>query len=200
MNRLLTPFLVFTLCLCQAAWAQTPPPPQAEPSTPAWLPRGAFLGTSLRGGALAPQARVNWRIPFFRGRTDSLSLLVEPLAAYTVSFPSSLEEQSGRLDALRLYSLLVGVGYRSQRESGLEWGFQIGSGPAWYSARFSGATKASESYFIGLLDGRAQIGYNFGRISAGVAGGYGDPYNYRRSSLARPYVGGLHLGLYSEWR
>jgi hypothetical protein len=160
-----------------------------------------MLGTFIRGGALAPQARVNWSIPFFRGRTDTLSVLIEPLAAYTVAFPSTLDEDTGgNLDALRLYSLVVGVAYRSRPQSGLEWGFHIGTGPAWYSARFSQANKTEESYFVGLLDGRAQIGYNFGRISAGVAVGYGDPYNYRRTSLARPFVGGLHLGLYSEWR
>ena len=203
MNRLLVPCLLFTLCLSPAARAQRPAPPPPESSSPAWLPRGAMVGTSIRGGAVAPQVRLNWQVPFYRGRRDSLSLLIEPMAAYTVAFPSTLDEDDdvpGTLDSLRFYSLLAGVAYRSRRGAGFEWGFQIGTGPAWYSARFSGASKDKESYFVGLLDGRAQIGYNFGRISAGVAVGYGDPYNYRRSSLARPYVGGLQLGFYADWR
>ncbi len=137
MNRLLVPCLVFTLCLSPVARAQTQPPPETESSTPAWLPRGAFLGTFIRGGAVAPQARLSWQIPFYRGRIDTLSLVVEPLAAYTASFPSSLVDERGDLDALRLYSLVLGVGYRSRPKSGIEWGFQIGTGPAWYSASFS---------------------------------------------------------------
>jgi hypothetical protein len=201
MNRLLIPCLVFTLGVSAVAEAQPAPPPETESSSPAWLPRGVYLGTFIRGGALAPQARLNWQVPFFRGRTDTLSLLIEPLAAVTAAFPSALEDENrGTLASLQLYSLVAGVAYRSRHEEGLEWGFQIGTGPAWYSARFTGAAKDSESYFVGLLDGRAQIGYNFGRISAGVVVGYGDPYNYKRTSLSHPFVGGLHLGLYSEWR
>jgi hypothetical protein len=209
MNRRLLPLLVFTLCVSPVASAQTPPTPPPESPTPAWLPRAAFLGTYIRGGVVAPQARVQWQVPFFRGRRDSLSLIVEPTAAIATSFPDptasggsgSLQEDEEvvPLTALRLYGLMLGVGYSNRRESGLEWGFQIGTGPAWYSARFSGASKDRESYFGGLLDGRGQVGYRFGPLSVGVAVGYSDPYNYRRTALARGHLGGLKLGLYADW-
>jgi hypothetical protein len=201
MNRRLLPVFVFTLCLCAAASAQTRPTPPPESPTPAWLPRAAFLGTYLRNGAVVPEARVQWQLPFFRGRLDSLSLVIEPTAALAAAFPASLvENEDVRLTSLRLYSLMLGVGYVSRRESGLEWGFQFGTGPAWYSARFTGGSKDRESYFIGLLGGRAQVGYRFGPISLGVAVGYSDPYNHKRTSLARGHVGGLQLGLYADWR
>jgi len=207
MNRRFLSFLLFTLCLSPAAWAQTPPgPTEAPASSPAWLPHGALLGASLRAdareaAAFAAQVRLLWEIPFFRGRSDRLAVSIEPLAAYTFSYPDTVVE--GRdvdMRALRLFSLVAGVAYRNRPERGLEWGFQVGTGPAWYAARFTRGEKTRESYFVGLLDGRVQLGYNFGSYSLGLGVGYGDLYNYRRTSLSRPYVGGLHLGLYLEWR
>jgi hypothetical protein len=200
MNHRLLSVLVFTLGVSAVASAQTRPTP-LESSTPAWLPRAAFLGTYIRNGAIAPEARVQWQLPFYRGRRDSLSLLIEPTAAIAVDFPDTvIEGEEVPLTSLQLYALVLGVGYSSRRESGLEWGFQLGTGPAWYSARFTGGDKDQESYLVGLLDGRAQVGYRFGSISLGVSVGYSDPYNYKRSSLARKHVGGLQLGLYADWR
>jgi hypothetical protein len=201
MNRRLVPCLVFTLCLSVAASAQTGKPSPSQSSTPPWLPRSALLGTYINKGALVPEARVQWELVFFKSRTDALALLIEPLAAAAVDKPDTVIEGSNvPMTSLQLYSLLLGVGYRSRRESGVEWGFQIGTGPAWYKARFRGTTRDEESYVVGLLDGRAHLGYRFGPVSLGLAVGYGDPYNYRRASLARPYVGGFQLGLYADWR
>jgi len=207
MNRRFLACLLFTLSLSSLAWAQTPPGSSEKPaSSPAWLPRGALVGVSLRGDdrgqtAFATQARLQWQVPFYRGRVDTLSLLIEPLAAYTFAYPATVvEDRNVDMRALRLFSLLVGVAYRSRPERGLEWGFQVGTGPAWYAARFTGGEKTRESYFVGLLDGRLQLGYNFGAYSLGLGVGYSDRYNHRRTSLARSYVGGLHLGLYLEWR
>lgn len=207
MNRRFLAGLLFTLSLSSLASAQTAPGATGKPaSSPAWLPRGAMVGVSLRGDdrgetALAAQARLQWQVPFYRGRVDTLSLLIEPLAAYTFAYPATVvEDRNVDMRALRLFSLLVGVAYRSRPERGLEWGFQVGTGPAWYAARFTGGEKTRESYFVGLLDGRLQLGYNFGAYSLGLGVGYSDRYNHRRTSLARSYVGGLHLGLYLEWR
>ncbi|ATB34347.1 hypothetical protein [Melittangium boletus] len=201
MNRRLVACLVFTLGLSLEAQAQLPTPrvPPQSP-TPAWLPRGAFLGTSLRRGAVVPEARLQWQLPFFHHFEDTLSLLIEPTAAVAASRPATLLSGDGSLAALQFYSLMVGVGYTSQQPTGVQWGFQLGTGPMWYRARFTGSTKAQESYVVGHLDGRARIGYRFGPIGLGVAVGYGDPYNYKRASLARPYIGGLQLGVYADWR
>lgn len=207
MNRRFLLLLLFTLGASPVASAQQPPGPPPESPTPVWLPRAALLSTYLRKGVVAPGARVQWQVPFYRGRRDSLSLSIEPTAAFAVAFPDNVEDDPNTfiredvpLSALRLYALVLGVGYSNRLESGLEWGFQIGTGPAWYSARFSAGEKSRESYLVGLLDGRAQLGYRFGAVSLGVAVGYSDPYNYRRTSQARGHVGGLQLGVYADWR
>jgi hypothetical protein len=202
MNRSFVPCLLFTLCLASAALAQTGrPAAPAASSTPAWLPRGAFLGTSIRNGAVVPQARLQWQLVFFKSRTDALGVLIEPLAAAALIKPDTVVEGDDvDMTSLQLYSLMFAVGYTSRRGRGLEWGFQLGTGPAWYRARFRNGPKDEESYWGGLLDGRARIGYRFGSVSLGLAVGYGDPYNYRRSSLARSYIGGLQLGFYADWR
>jgi hypothetical protein len=207
MNRRFLSLLLFTLSLSPVAWAQTPPgPTEAPASSSAWLPHGALLGVSRRAdvrdeAGYAAQVRLLWQVPFFRSRTDTLSLSIEPLAAYTFAYPDTVvEDRDVDMRALRLFSLLAGVSYRNRPERGLEWGFQVGTGPAWYAARFTRGEKTRESYFVGLLDGRAQLGYHFGGYSLGLSVGYGDLYNYRRTSLSRPYVSGLHLGLYLEWR
>jgi hypothetical protein len=201
MNRRFLPCVLFTLCVASAALAQTRrPAPAASPVSP-WLPRGAFLGTSIRDGAVVPQARLQWQLVFFQGRSDTLGLLIEPLASFALLKPDTVvEDENVPMRSLQLYSLMFAVGYTSRRGPGLEWGFQLGTGPAWFHARFRNGPKAEESYWVGLLDGRARIGYRFSSVSLGLAVGYGDPYNYRRSSLARPYVGGLQLGFYADWR
>lgn len=211
MNRRLLFILLFTLGVSSVASAQQPPRAPAESPTPVWLPRAALLSTYLRKGVVAPGVRVQWQVPVYRGRRDVLSLIIEPTAAWGVAFPDSdipddpgtvvrEDEEVVPLSALRLYALVLGVGYSSRFASGLEWGFQVGTGPAWYSARFSSGEKSREAYLVGLLDGRAQLGYRFGSVSLGVAVGYSDPYNYRRTSLARGHVGGLKLGVYVDWR
>jgi hypothetical protein len=202
MNRRLVPCLVLTLGVSVAASAQTGRPPAPEQSpTPAWLPRGAFLGTFIRNGAVVPEARLQWQVVFFQGRTDTLGLLIEPIAAAAVVKPDTVVEDADvPMTSLQLYSLMLAVGYTSRRGPGLEWGFQLGTGPAWFRAGFRGGPKDRESYWVGLLDGRARLGYRFSSVSLGLAVGYGDPYNYRRSSLARRHVGGPQLGLYADWR
>jgi hypothetical protein len=199
MNRRFLPCVLFTLCLASVALAQ--PAPQPASPTPPWLPRAAYLGTFIRDGVIAPQARIQWQLVFFQGRTDTLGLLIEPLAALAVARPDTVVEgEDVPMTSLQYYSLMFALGYTSRRGPGMEWGFQVGTGPAWLRARFQNGPKDEESYWGGLLDGRARIGYRFSSVSLGFTVGYGDPYNYRRSSLARSYVGGLQLGFYADWR
>lgn len=207
MNRRLVTLVFFTLCLCETASAQTlRSGSTVEATTPAWLPRAAYLGTSLADGAVVLQARLQWQFMFYQGRRDALGVFLEPLVGLSLATPSTLtpdpfgSQPAGSLTALQLYSLVGSVGYVNRQESGLEWGFQVGSGPAWFQARFQGASKSQESYWVGLLDGRVHLGYHLGPVGLGVAVGYGDSYNYKRSSLAHGYVGGLQLGLYADWR
>src|SRR3712207_6567888 len=93
MNRSFVPCLLFTLCLAPAALAQTGrPATPADSSSPAWLPRGAFLGTSLRNGAVTPQARLQWQFVFFKSRTDSLGVLLEPIGSFALVKPDTVVE------------------------------------------------------------------------------------------------------------
>jgi hypothetical protein len=204
MNRHLASCLVFTLSLSALALAQPAEEPREEAgkgSSPAWLPRAVFLGTYINEGTITPQARLQWRFPFFSARTDVLSIILEGGGGLAVVTSDTLrDEELGSLEALRLYTAQVGVSYRSVRAEGLQWGFHVATGPAWYGARFQGADKEAESYLVGLLDGRAQLGYRLGPVDLGVSVGYGAPYNTRRTSLARPFVGGMKVGLFAEWR
>jgi len=205
MNRRFLAWILFTLCLSGVAGAQPArparPPLLSESTTPPWLPRGAFVGTFIRDGAIVPEVRLHWQLVFYQGRRDTLGLYIEPMAAFAAVKPDTVVEGSNvPMTQLQLYSLQFAVGYTARREAGFEWGFQLGTGPAWYQAHFQGGSKDSESYWVGLLDGRARLGYRLGSVGLGVAVGYGDPYNYKRASLARPYVGGLQLGLYADWR
>lgn len=200
MNRRLLPLLVFTVCLCLEARAQSERA-DAPSSTPPWLPRGLLLATSLREGAVIPEARLQWQLVFFQNRRDTLGLHIEPAFAAAAVKPTSLVgNPNASMSSLQLYSLLLSLGYSNRSPSGVEWGFQVGTGPTWFNSRFQGGAKAKESYLVALLDGRARIGYRFAPIGLGLTVGYGDPYNYKRSSLARPYIGGLQLGVYADWR
>lgn len=202
MNRRVLTVLLFTLGLCLPAGAQTGRPIQTSASTtPPWFPRGASLSTSLREGAVLPEARVQWQLLFYRSFHDSLGLLIEPSAAFAARRPPSLTGNSAdALASLQVYSLLLSVGYTNRTESGLEWGFQVGSGPTWARARFASSTAPRESSWVGLLEGRARLGYRVGPVGLGVMVGYGDPYNYKRSSRSRHYLGGLQVGMYADWR
>ena len=202
MNRGLLLVLVFTLGPCPVALAQTPRFNETSASvTPPWFPRAASVSVNLREGALLPEARLQWQLLFFRSMRDSLGLLIEPSVALAAVRPPRLSDGSGgALASLQLYSLMFGVGYTNRTLSRVEWGFQLGTGPAWLRARLDAVSPSRESSLLGMLEGRARIGYRFGLVGMGATVGYGDPYNYRRTSRARPYIGGLQLGLYADWR
>jgi hypothetical protein len=202
MRRLLV-FLVLSLGLSTPVLAQpdgrSVDGPLPASKTPAWLPRGAFLGTFLNGGVVLPQARLQWEIPFFRTRNDGLYLIFEGGGGRSVATPDeALEFTDALLDSVSLYTAMVGAGYRNQRPGGWHWGFHVVTGPAFYGARF--LNMPQEDYFVGFLEGRAQLGHGVGPFVLGVAVGYGSSYNYKRRSEARPYVGGLQVGLFADWQ
>ncbi len=205
MSRHLASCLLFTLSLSPLALAQPDESPREETdgarSTPAWLPRSAFLGTYINQGTVTPQARLQWQFPFFSAGSDVLAVILEGGGGLAVATSDTLpDREPGSLEALQLHTAQVGLAYRSVRAQGFQWGFHVATGPAWFAARFQGADKEEESYFIGLLDGRAQLGYRLGPVDLGVSVGYGAPYNTRRTSLARSFIGGLKVGLFAEWR
>jgi hypothetical protein len=203
MRRFL-PCLVLSLALSTPVLAQpdgqSVDGPVPASKTPAWLPRGAFLGTFLNEGVVLPQAQLQWEIPFYQTRNDGLYLIFEGGGGLSVATPDkALPFTEAVLDSVSLYTVMGGAGYRNQRPGGWHWGFHVVTGPAFYGARFLTSTP-QEDYFVGFLEGRAQVGHSVGPFVLGAAVGYGSSYNYRRRSVARPYVGGLQVGLFADWQ
>jgi hypothetical protein len=200
-RQLLLFSLVFGLSPVVQAQSEAPaePPAEAVFGSPAWLPRGAFLGTYIRNGAVTLQPRVQWQLTFFQDRKDALVLLLEGGVGYAAALPdTAVQGADVPVDAFHAHSLMVGAGYRNQSPSGLHWGFQVTSGPLWYGAHFRGLP--DERHLAGLVEGRVHLGHRVGPLVLGGSVGYGEPFNFRRSSVARQYAGGLLLGLFADWR
>jgi hypothetical protein len=199
MNRWLPiPLLVFLFSGSLAhAQREESPEPRRSP-TPAWLPRGALLGTLIRNDAVVGQVRAQWQLTLFQDRKDALVLLVEGGLGRSVSVPAVVQDTQVPLRYLTLHTAMVGGGYRNQNPGGLHWGFQVAAGPMFYAGRYTGV--ADEDRVAGLLEGRVHVGHAVGPVVAGVAVGYAEPFSLARRSLARPYVGGLLVGLFMDWR
>jgi hypothetical protein len=188
--------------LSTAAMAQSgesPPVPRRSVGTPAWLPRGAFLGTYVRGGALTPQARLQWELTFFEKKKDALVLLLDGGVGWAAGLPSTaVEGFDAPIASFYEHTVMAGVGYRNQSPEGFHWGFQVTGGPVWYGAHFRDLPHETES--AGLIEGRVQLGYRLGSVVLGVSGGYGEPFSYRRRSLSRQFLGGALFGFFADWR
>ncbi len=189
---MLRPLLISLLFgLSPIAGAQPQASREAPAATPFWLPRGALLGTYVRAGAVTPQARLQWQFTLVRERTDGLVLLLEGGVGFAAARPEGM-------DAFYEHTLMIGGGYRNQQPSGLHWGFQVTGGPLWYGAHLSDLP--DERYTAGLVEGRVHLGYQVGRVALGVSAGYGEPFNFRRRSVARQFLGGVLLGFFADWR
>jgi hypothetical protein len=214
------PLLLISLLFGLSASAQPysgAPPPSAPPpssqvvsdlpdsayhkagSTPAWLPRGAFLGTYLRRGVVTPQLRLQWQVTFFEDRKDALVLVLDGGVGYAVAFPSTaLEGYDIPINAFHENTITAGLGYRNQGAEGFHWGFQVTGGPLWYGAQLTNVP--DEHYTAGIVEGRIHLGYTFGPTVLGVSIGYGEPFSYRKRSVSRLFPGGVLLGFFADWR
>ncbi|HYH99930.1 hypothetical protein [Hyalangium sp.] len=196
--------LLFSLVfgLSSAAVAQTDPldpPARRSGQTPVWLPRGAFLGTYFRNGSVTPQARLQWQLTFFEKRKDALVVLLEGGGGWAAGLPeTALEGYDAPMHSFYQHTVMAGVGYRYQDPEGLHWGFQVTGGPVWYGAHFRDLP--AERLSAGLMEGRIHVGYRVGPVVLGVSGGYGEPFSYRRRSVARQFLGGALFGFFADWR
>ncbi|WP_224242748.1 hypothetical protein [Hyalangium gracile] len=204
--------LAFSLLfgLSTAAWAQAEDaaPLSGDPSaptfhqggrTPVWLPRGAFLGTYLRRGMVTPQPRLQWQVTFFEKRKDALVFVAEGGIGYAVARPgTALEGFDVPVDSFYEHTAQVGMGYRNQSPDGIHWGFQVTGGPLWYGAHMTNVD--DERYSAGLVEGRFHLGYQLGSTVLGVSVGYGEPFSYRKRSVARLFAGGVLVGFFADWR
>jgi len=123
MHRKLPFLLVAVLGLASSAAAQgTNRPPEHHSPTPAWAPRGVFLGASLQDGVVSPLAKVQWQFTFFQGRKDAFALLLEGSLSWSVAFPDT--ETGKPQSAVRSFyqhSPQVGVGYRNHLPGKVHW-------------------------------------------------------------------------------
>lgn len=200
MHRSLPLCLLLALSVSHFAFAQGEPAARHQSPTPAWLPRGALLGTSVRNGAVVPQARIQWQLTLFQDRRDALVFAVEGGVGFAAALPdSAVEGANVPFSSFYAHTGMVGLGYRNQNPSGWHWGFQVVAGPVWYGANYEGF--ADEDRMGGLLEGRVHIGHKVSKtLVVGVAGGYAEPFSVSRRSVARDFLGGLLVGFFADWR
>lgn len=201
MLRKLPVVLVGVLGLASSAGAQEMRrPPEHRSPTPAWAPRGVFLGASLQDGLAASQTKVQWQFTFYQDRKDAFALLLEGSVSWGLAFPSAAEgKPQNAVRSFYQHSPQVGVGYRNHLPGEVHWGFQVTGGPVFYGANFDGGLEPDRRV-AGLIEGRIHLGYQFGPVAGGLAVGYGEAFGYKRRSLSRFFIGGPMVGLFVDWR
>ena len=200
MHRSLLLCLFLAFSVSSTAFAQGEAPALHRSPTPAWLPRGALLGTYIRNGAVVPQARIQWQLTLFQDRRDALVFAVEGGLGFSASLPDTAVEGSNvPFSNFYSHTAMAGLAYRNQNPSGWHWGFQVTAGPVWYGATFAGGVE--EDRMGGILEGRVHIGRKVtDALVVGVAGGYSEPFSVARRSVARDYLGGVLVGFFADWR
>lgn len=200
MNRKLPVLLVFTLGLASVASAQPERPPAHVSPTPAWLPGGVLLGTTVREGVVTPRVRVQWQLTFFQDRKDAFALLVEGGLGWAAGFPTpEADTPQSFIGSFYEHSAQVGVGYRNHLPNAVHWGFQVTGGPVFYGAHFDEGIPADHRT-AGIIEGRIHLGYQLGATAVGAAVGYSEAFGLKRRSLGRYFVGGPMFGLFVDWR
>ncbi|MFP2931598.1 hypothetical protein ACLESO_41720 [Pyxidicoccus sp. 3LG] len=200
MNRKHLVLLVFSLGLASAASAQVERPPEHKSPTPAWLPRGALLGATVREGVVTPRVKVQWQFTFYQERRDAFALLLEGGLGWGITKPDRVSgEPPTFLGSFYEHSAQVGIGYRNHLPGRVHWGFQMTGGPVFYGAHFDQGLP-TDHRTAGIVEGRVHLGYQFGTTAVGAAFGYGEPFGLKRRSLARSFVGGPLFGLFVDWR
>ncbi|RKH40232.1 hypothetical protein D7Y23_35095 [Corallococcus sp. AB050B] len=170
--------------------------------TPAWLPRGAFVGAQLRNGAVIPNLHLQWEFTLFQDRKDAWIAILEGGVGWAASLPDSVNLGRGVAVPVSSYyehTAQVGFGYRNHLPGKVHWGFQVTAGPTFYGAHFT--TQPPDRRTAGTVQGRFQIGYQLPRdVGVGVAISYAEPFGLKNRSLARDFVGGVNLGIFADWR
>ena len=172
--------------------------PAGESSTPAYLPRAAFVGTYINT-ALTPQLRVQWELTLLQSENNGLVLVLEGGGGYGLFLPDRLGP-GGDVSMTRLYQLTAmgGLGFRADYDSGWHWGGQLATGPLFYGARFKDRT--SEDSVWPIVEARAQVGLRYGRTVYGIAVGYAFTYPGQSRSLTTPYLAGPMVGIFADRR
>jgi hypothetical protein len=168
--------------------------------TPAWLPRQVFAGTYFRSGVVTLQGRLQWEVTVIQERVDAFVLFAEAGGGAAVR----LTQQAGLTGNIAMtrfsqFAGVVGVAYRGTQSNGLHLGVQAGAGPYLYSARYAEFLLPEEAV-AGIVEARVQVGYAFGLVAVGLSAGYGEAFGIPQRINARPFAGGLLVGLFADWR
>ena len=169
------------IALIATLLAAEPKPPQ----TPWFLPRYATAQAMFRPGTVVPTLRLGWEIDLVDQPRNTLVFIVEGGGALGAA------NRNGGLFYTGL--ALFGLGFRSLRDSGFAWGFNIGFGPAFYG--LPGDQRVSP-----YIEARLHAGAKLGPVLLAACGGYGQWVSYLPSSLAQLYLGGPFLGILLGWK
>ncbi len=173
--------------------------PERRASFPPYLPRAAFVGAFVNSSSVTPQVRLQWELTLIQERIDSLVLLFGGGGGYGLNRPQNLgPTNTSVMISLYQHVILGGFGFRADRPGGFHWGFQAATGPLFYGARFSDLP--SERGVLGLVEGRADVGWRFGSIVYGVSFGYASLYQQPMRLQSGPYLGGIMFGLFADGR
>ncbi|MCY1042264.1 hypothetical protein OV208_13145 [Corallococcus sp. bb12-1] len=193
--------LVISLALASTAHAQSRKPDALyhESPTPAYLPRGVYLGTQLSNGAVIPHLHLQWQFTFFQERKDAWAVILEGGVGWAASLPdTAVEGYILPVNSYYEHTAQIGVAYRNHLPGQAHWGFQVSGGPVFYGAHFG--TQPPDRRTAGIVQGRVQIGYQLSDVGVGLAVGYSEPFGLKKRSLARNFVGGVSLGFFADWR
>jgi hypothetical protein len=153
--------------------------------TPWFLPRYAALQAMFRPGVVVPTLRVGWEIDLIDQPRNTLVFTLEGGAGL-----GAANRGAGLVyNALGLF----GLGYRSLRESGLTWGFNIGFGPAFYGLK-------AEQRVSPYIEARVHAGAKLKGLTLALCGGYGQWVTFVPQSEAQLYLGGPYLGILLGWK
>jgi hypothetical protein len=174
------------------------PPPEAQ-GVPWYVPRAAFGGT-FYNVTWTPQLRLAWEVAIIQSKNDAMLAFFEGGGGYAVWMPR-IFGLNGQ-DAMTFFyqhTAMLGLAYQARYSNGLCWGFQVGTGPVFYGARIENLP--TENIVAGWVEGRAHVGWRFGKITYGISAGYANLYNPpRRTQQSGSFVAGPVGGFYMDWR
>lgn len=165
--------------------------PPERPRSPWFLPRYAALGAYAGNDVFSPTVRLGWELAIIEQKTE-LVFVLELGPSFGVVRP-------GGVTFTYQHTLLAGVGLRPARSNRIQWGLSAMAGPVLYGGQFTDPTK-NEERLNGVVDGRAQLGVNLGRITLAGYVGYQQPFSVNPRFAASGYVGGVSFGVLVNWR
>jgi hypothetical protein len=178
--------------------------PVATTTTPWYLPRDLYLGAFFNGPQTL-QFRASWEFVFAPERIDALELVLDAGGGWAMGVPNRPDADGNpALSSFFEHTVQAGLGYRRLRKQGFYWGAQITVGPEWYGATGVGLGPDNkplgvEHYTVGVVEGRAQLGWWVGKAAVGLSIGLQQAMAHPPPSFSYNYVGGFGAGMFVHW-